>query len=84
MDDRGATVAGAAGFLYRHRAESVDWPNIITSFTAWRSQDDFEAFRKAHPSSHDPADPAFPFQVIMHEQYEVRSTMGRLPIESCN
>jgi heme-degrading monooxygenase HmoA len=79
MDDRGTAVAGAPGFLYRHRAESVDRPNIITSFTAWRSQEDFEAFRKAHPSSHDFADPAFPFQEIMHEEYEVGSTTGRLP-----
>ena len=79
MDERGATVAGAPGFLYRHRAELVDRPDVITSFTAWRSQEDFEAFRKAHPNNHGPADPAFPFQAVTHEEYEVGSTTGRLP-----
>lgn len=73
IDRNGATMTAEPGFRYRYRLEREPQPDVVSTFTVWNEEADYQRFRSKRagggPDAH-----ALPWERIESETYEVRST----------
>jgi heme-degrading monooxygenase HmoA len=75
MERTGEVSSRAPGFLYRQILESPEDAALLTSLTAWQTEEQYAAFRASRPASNH-ADAASPFDRIAHEGFVVLSETG--------
>jgi len=77
IDDNGDKMADASGFKYRYRLEPADGPTVITTLTAWDSEESYQKYRSAQtPYSQVPT---YPFERTDAQELVVQSSTGGVP-----
>ena len=70
MEKSSAALTAEPGFLYRYRMERAAEPTVLTAFTAWADEEDFQRSRKKRfGDNHDLSDT--PYERVVAETYQV-------------
>jgi hypothetical protein len=78
MDRNAAAMPAEPGFLYRYRLETPARPSVISAFTVWAGEADYDRYRgKRFGGGHDLA--ATPYEKVEVETYAVGAVAGTAP-----
>lgn len=71
IDKNGDGMTSKPGFAFRYRIETKDKPEVVSTFTVWKTEADYQAFRSTR--SYGGHDPSSPYDRIETQSYEVQS-----------
>jgi len=78
IDHNGTAMAGEPGFVYRYRIEREVQPNVVSTFTAWNDEVDYQRFRGKRAAGGQNLQ-STPYERIESESYKVYAAHGKSP-----
>lgn len=80
IDKNGELMTGHPGFVYRYRIETPDKPDMVSTFTAWKSEADFQSFREKRAAQAGHAPQTSPYDRIETQSFVVQATHSAAPV----
>jgi heme-degrading monooxygenase HmoA len=77
IDENGVKMEKWPGFIYRYRLEPTEGPTIITTLTAWATEEHYRAYRAAQTPYSEM--PHYPFERTAHKELVVQASSPGAP-----
>jgi heme-degrading monooxygenase HmoA len=78
VDETGVKMEAWPGFVYRYRLEPSAGPTVITTLTAWATEEQYKAYRAAQTPYSEMSN--YPFERTEHKELVVRAASGGAPV----